>query len=175
VESFRRGQLGRYLPDNKILNCPRDVADRASGKGKDDFKRRSIKICSYVWNGSIISFGTIPATMKFSKYKLSQLRPTGILMWEGPESEEAYLYNDVGNHPHEGVSQRHGGSRRPTNQKENVSGIAPVGNLSGSGFTMKMQKWFSPDLAGKNIWPANPNPVGPNDAWYNPASKNGTF
>jgi prepilin-type N-terminal cleavage/methylation domain-containing protein len=175
VESFKRGQLGSYLSDVKLLNCPRDVADRGAGKGRDDFKRRSIKICSYVWNGSIISFSVPPITTKTSKYRLSQLRPTGILMWEGPESEEAYLYNDLGNHPHEGVSQRHAGSRRPKDQKENVGGIAPVGSLSGASFTVRMEKWFSPDLAGKNIWPASPNPAGPNDAWYNPASKDGTF
>lgn len=175
VESFKRGQLGSYLSDVKLLNCPRDVADRGSGKGREDFRRRSIKICSYVWNGSIISFSAPPISIKTSKYKLNQLRPTGILVWEGPESEEAYLYNDVGNHPHEGISQRHAGHRRPKDQKENVGGIAPVGLLSGASFTIRMDKWFSPALAGKNIWPANPNPVGPNDAWYNPASKDGTF
>ncbi len=175
VESFKRGQLGTYLSDVKLLNCPRDVADRGSGKGREDFKRRSIKICSYVWNGSIISFAAPPLSTKTSKYKLSQLRATGLLMWEGPESEGAYLYNDVGNHPHEGISQRHAGYRRPNDQTDNVGGIAPVGSLSGAGFTIRMAKWFSPDLAGKNIWPASPNPAGPNDAWYNPASKDGTF
>ena len=175
VASFKRGQLGNYLADVKTLNCPRDVADRGTGKGREDFKRRSIKICSYVWNGSIIGFALPQPSIKTSLYKLNQLRPTGILLWEGPESEEAYLYNDVGNHPHEGVSQRHAGNRRPKDQKENVGGIAPVGSLSGSGYTIKMEKWFSPDLAGKNIWPNSPNPNGPNDAWFNPASANGTF
>ena len=81
----------------------------------------------------------------------------------------------MGNQPHEGVSQRHGGSRRPTDQKQNVGGIAPVGTLSGSAYSVKMFKWFSPDLAGKNIWPAAANPKGPNDAWYNPDSKDGTY
>jgi prepilin-type N-terminal cleavage/methylation domain-containing protein len=175
VESFRRGQLGNYLKDVKLLNCPRDVAERGGGKGKDDFARRSIKICSYVWNGSIISFAVPPLTTKTSKYKLSQLRSTGVLLWEGPESEESYLFNDVGNHPHEGVSQRHGGNRRPKDQKEYVGGIAPLGNLSGAGFAVKMTKWFSPQLAGNNIWPTAPNPAGPNDAWFNPDSKDGTF
>jgi prepilin-type N-terminal cleavage/methylation domain-containing protein len=175
VESFKRGQLGGYLSDVKMLNCPRDVADRSTGKGKDDFKRRSIKICSYVWNGATISFAAPPVSIKTSKYKLSQLPPTGILVWEGPESEDAYLYNDVANHPHEGISQRHGGNRRPLSQKDNVGGIAPVGNLAGASFTVRMDKWFSPQMAGKNIWPANPNPAGPNDLWYNPASKDGTF
>ena len=93
----------------------------------------------------------------------------------GKAKDRAYLYNDVGNHPHEGISQRHGGSRRPSSQKENVGGIAPVGSLAGSAFTVRMDKWFSPQRAGKNIYPASPNPVGPNDLWYNPASKDGTF
>lgn len=175
VESFKRGQLGSYLRDVKVLTCPRDQSDRVSGKGRDDFRRRTVKICSYVWNGSIISFAAPPATVKTSRFKSSQLRTSGILIWEGPESEEAYLYNDVGNHPHEGISQRHAGSRRPNSQKENVSGIAPLGSLSGSAFSLKMFKWFTPELAGKSIWPAQPNPAGPNDAWYNPTSKDGTF
>lgn len=175
VESFRNGQLGSYLRDVKVLNCPRDIADSSTGRGREDFKRRSIKICSYIWNGSIISFVPPPLNVKTAKYKLSQLRPTGLLMWEGPESEEAYLFNDLGNTPHEGVSQRHGGARRPRSQKDNVAGIAPVGALSGTAFSLKMHKWFTPELAGKNIWPSNPNPAGPNDAWYNPASKDGTF
>jgi prepilin-type N-terminal cleavage/methylation domain-containing protein len=175
VESFRRGQLGVYLRDVKLLNCPRDVTDRTTGRGTADFARRTIKICSYVWNGAIVSYSVPPATIKTSRFKLSQLRPSGILMWEGPESEEAYLYNDVGNHPHEGVSQRHCSSRRAINQKDNVAGVAPLGTLSGSAFTLKMARWFTPQLAGRNIWPTNPNPVGPNDAWYNPASRDGTF
>jgi len=59
-------------------------------------------------------------------------------------------------------------------QDDNVNGIAPLGSLTGAAFTVKMSKWFSPELAGKNIWPATQNPVGPNDAWFNPESKNGT-
>jgi hypothetical protein len=56
-----------------------------------------------------------------------------------------------------------------------VGGIAPVGSLSGSSYTVKMDRWFSPQLAGRNIWPATPNPAGPNDAWYNPESRDGVF
>ena len=89
-----------------------------------DHKRRQIKITSYVWNGAIIAYAAPPLTTKTSKFKLSSLRTTGILLWEGPESEESFLFNDVGNQPHEGVSQRHGGNRRPKDQKENVAARA---------------------------------------------------
>jgi prepilin-type N-terminal cleavage/methylation domain-containing protein len=175
VQSFRRGQLGPYIQEPRTLVCPKDAAERTRGKGKEDFKKRSVKITSYIWNGALVAYQDQPTTLITSKFKLGNLRPTGILLWEGPESEEQYLFNDVSNSPHEGISQRHASLRRPASQKDFVGGIAPLGSLSGAGFTVKMEKWFSPDLAGKNVWPLDPNPNGPNDAWYNPESKNGTY
>jgi len=170
---FKTGQLGPYLADTKAVNCPKDVRDRAVGVKKARFRMRSIKITSYIWNGALISYADQPLSRPFSKFKLSQLRPTGILLWEGNEDESAFLFNDLGNTPHEGISQRHGAARNARDQADNAGGIATLGNLSGAAFTLKMVKWFSPDYAGKNIWPAAANPVGPNDAWYNPDSKNG--
>jgi type II secretory pathway pseudopilin PulG len=175
LQSFKRGQLGTYIQDSKVLVCPKDLAERNRGQGKVDFTRRGIKITSYVWNGVLNGYVDQPASVTMSSFKLTNLRPTGVLLWEAPETEDSYLFNDVSNYPHEGISQRHGGTRRPTSQKDNVSGIAPLGALSGNGYSVRMDKWFSPDLAGKNIWPLNPNPNGPNDAWYNPNAKNGTF
>ncbi len=177
LASARRSQLGPYLQDIKVLTCPRDLAERSTGPGRLDFRRRQIKVTSYIWNGALCAYGDYPGpnALRTSKFKLGQLRPTGILIWEGPESEESYLFNDVSNTPHEGISQRHVGSRRPKDQKDNVGGIAPVGSLSGSSYTVRMQKWLSPELAGRNIWPNAPNPAGPNDAWYNPESRDGTF
>lgn len=177
LASARRSQLGPYLQDVKVLTCPRDLAERGTGQGRADFRRRQIKVTSYIWNGALCSYGDYPGpqSLTTSKFKLGQLRPTGFLIWEGPESEESYLFNDVSNSPHEGISQRHVGSRRPKDQKEHVGGIAPVGSLSGSSYTVPMRKWFSPELAGANIWPLTPNPAGPNDAWYNPASPTGVY
>lgn len=177
LASAKRSQLGPYLQEVRILTCPRDLATRATGKGREDFRRRQIKVTSYIWNGALCSYGDYPDPNKLttSKFKLGQLRPTGILLWEGPESEENYLFNDVSNSPHEGISQRHAGARRPKDQKDDVGGIAPVGSLSGSSYTIRMQKWFSPELAGRNIWPTPPNPAGPNDAWYNPEAPNGVW
>ena len=175
LASARRSQLGPYLQDTRVLTCPKDLAERATAQGRADFRRRQIKVTSYIWNGALCSYGDYSAAVKTSKFRLNQLRTTGILLWEGPESEEAYLFNDVSNTPHEGVSQRHAGAKRPKDQKDNVGGIAPVGSLSGSGYTVKMSKWFSPGLAGKNVWPNSPNPACPNDAWYNPDSKDGTY
>jgi len=176
LESFKRGQLAPYLGYSvRTLTCPRDLAERASGKGQADFKRRQIKITSYIWNGALVAYGEYPAQLQTSKFKLTSLRPTGILLWEGPESESDYLFNDLSNSPHEGISQRHAGGRRPKDQQENVGGIAPLGGLDGRAYPVKMSKWLSPELAGRNIWPTAPNPEGPNDAWYNPEAKNGVW
>ncbi len=173
IEFAKRGQLGPYL-DVKVFWCPTDLAQANSFK-KAKFKERSIKITSYCWNGALISYQAQPPNITMSKYKLGELRPTGILLWEANEDMTAYNFNDCGNQPHEGISQRHGAARRARDQTDNAGGIATFGNLSGAAYTIKMSRWFSPELAGKNIWPASPNHSGPNDAWYNPASKIGSF
>lgn len=175
VNYLKAGQLYPYVSAVKTFTCPKDESDRASGLKKVKFKQRSIKITSYIWNGAIISYADQPVDKPFSKYKIGSLRPTGILFWEGNEDETSYLFNDLGNTPHEGISQRHGGSRAATAQNDNVGGIAPLGSLTGAAITVKMRKWFSAELAGSAIWPANANPAGPNDAWFNPASKDGTY
>ena len=172
---FKLGQLGPYLQDVKVLTCPQDAKDSAGAK-KALYKARSIKVTSYVWNGALISYQDPPPlpAQPFSKYRLGNLRPTGILLWEANEDEVAYLFNDLGNTPHEGISQRHGSGRFAKSRGQDTGGIATMGNITGSAFTIKLKKWFSPEMAGKNVWPATPNPVGPNDAWFNPASRTGT-
>jgi prepilin-type N-terminal cleavage/methylation domain-containing protein len=176
LEAFKQGQLAPYLGNSvRTLTCPKDESGRRTGKGQEDFRRRQIKITSYIWNGALVSYENQPPHLTTSKYRLGTLRPTGILLWEGPETEEDYLFNDVSSSPHEGIAQRHAGYRRPQDQKDDVGGIAPLGSLDGRAYTVRMARWFSPELAGPNIWPQIPNPDGPNDAWYNPASANGAF
>ena len=106
IQSFRRGQLGPYIQSEKTMICPKDASERTVGKGKEDFKKRAVKITSYIWNGALVAYKDQPATLTTSKFKMGSLRSTGILLWEGPESEEQYLFNDVSNSPHEGISQR---------------------------------------------------------------------
>ena len=176
VQYFKRGQLAPYLASNeKVLMCPKDESDRRVGRKKIKFKERTIKITSYSFNGAIIAYQTQPPDIKTSKFRLSTLRSTGILLWEANEDMTAYNFNDIGNQPHEGISQRHASSRVATAQTDIVGGIATFGTLSGAGTTIKISRWFSPELAGRNIWPATANPIGPNDAWYNPASRDGTY
>ena len=176
VAFFRRGQLGSYLQDEKTILCPKDARDRRANSTRlRRYKQRTIKITSYSFNGAIISYQAQPPEIRTSKYKLSALRPTGVLLWEANEDMPSFNFNDVGNTPHEGISQRHATGRLAKDNADNIGGIATLGELSGSSRTVPMAKWFSPQMAGSSIWPQSPNPSGPNDAWYNPASKNGTF
>ena len=173
VAYFKRSQLGNYIGNERVLTCPRDFAERTSGKAAQDYKRRNIKITSYLWNGSTIAFTSVEKNEAMSRFKLSAMRPTGMLMWEAPAEMEEYLFNDVGSFPYEGISQRHATSKKARNQTENVAGVASFGDLSGRAYTLKFSKWFTRGYAGTAVWPQSPAFDGPNDAWYNPSTKNG--
>ena len=176
VEYFKRGQLAPYLANNeKILMCPKDDKDRRFGLKKKKFKERSIKTTSYCFNGAIIGYTAQPPNIKTSKFRLGNLRTTGILLWEANEDMTAFNFNDGGNQPSEGISQRHATSRYATSQTDLIGGIATFGTLSGTATKIKISRWFSPDLAGTHVWPAAFNPAGPNDAWYNPEKRDGTY
>ena len=175
VEYFKRGQLAPYLANNeKVLMCPKDDKDRRSGLKQKKFRERSIKITSYCFNGAIIAY-TAQTSIKTSKFRLGNLRTTGILLWEANEDMTAFNFNDGGNQPSEGISQRHATSRYAKAQTDLIGGIATCGTLSGTATKIKISRWFSPDLAGTHVWPAPFNPAGPNDAWYNPENRNGTY
>jgi len=173
VAYFRRSQLGNYIANERVLTCPRDFAERSGGKAAADYKRRNIKITSYLWNGSSIAFTSVEKDEAKSRFRLSDMRPTGMLMWEAPAEQSQYLFNDVGSSPFEGISQRHANVKRAKDQTENVNGVATFGDLSGRAYAMKFSKWFTRQYAGTTVWPANPAFDGPNDAWYCPSTKNG--
>jgi prepilin-type N-terminal cleavage/methylation domain-containing protein len=173
VAYFRRSQLGPYLGSEKVLTCPKDFAERSAGQAAKDYRRRNIKITSYLWNGSTIAFAQQAKDTPTSKFKLGSMRPTGMLMWEAPAEQNEYLFNDVGSSPYEGISQRHGNAKKAKNQTENVAGVATFGDLSGRAFAMNMKKWFTREYAGTAVWPTPPAFDGPNDAWYSLDTKNG--
>jgi prepilin-type N-terminal cleavage/methylation domain-containing protein len=96
VESFKNGQLGPYLRNEKILMCPAD------NKVDSAFLQRQIYINSYVWNLVANKWGYGNIT-----YKLSMFKGDAILQWEADEMQPTY-FNDFANFPDEGVSARHG-------------------------------------------------------------------
>jgi prepilin-type N-terminal cleavage/methylation domain-containing protein len=173
IAYFRRSQLGDYISAERVLTCPKDFAERSAGKAAQDYRRRNIKITSYLWNGSTIAFTTIEKENALSRFKLSDMRPTGMLVWEAPAEMEQFLFNDVGSSPFEGISQRHANTRKARSQTDNVNGVATFGDLSGRAYAMKFSKWFTRQYAGTTVWPQTPAFDGPNDAWYCPSTKNG--
>src|SRR5947207_14197241 len=134
AEYFKRGQLAPYLANNeKVLMCPKDDKDRRSGLKQKKFRERSIKITSYCFNGAIIAYnGQQPASLKTSKFRLGNLRTTGILLWEANQDMTDYNFNDSGNQPSEGISQRHATIRNATSQTDLIGGIAHFRTLAGS-------------------------------------------
>ena len=56
-----------------------------------------------------------------------------------------------------------------------LGGVATFGDLSGRADTMNMKKWFTREYAGTKVRPQGPDFIGPNDAGYNPTSRNGGF
>jgi prepilin-type N-terminal cleavage/methylation domain-containing protein len=174
VQAFKNGQLGNYIQSEKVLVCPRDFAERQSGVKLKQYIRRDIKIISYLWNGAINGYESGDINRyRMSKWPLSSLRPTGMLIWEADEMQSEYVFNDASSSPHEGISRRHASSRIAKDQSDKVKGSATFGNLTGSAFTVPLAKWLSRDMAGSTIWPQEPVFDGPNDAWYVPSSKNG--
>jgi hypothetical protein len=111
---------------------------------------------SYSWNGAVIS-----GTMGRRTHKISAFNPMDILQWESDENLD--IFNDVANHPGEGISQRHAG-RNTTVGDRDVGGGATIGLISGS------TEYFQ----YKNFKIERDNPQ-KNRLWCNPAAANGRF
>jgi len=107
VQAFKTGQLASYLGfTHKALMCPTDAAE-SRGSKRDLYLQRPIKIISYDWNGQVGEYiagmtGRKTPLPSGKTFKISALRPTGILQWEKDELIPFYL-NDVGNHLGEGA------------------------------------------------------------------------
>ncbi len=167
IPFFKRGQLGQYLEDNKVLLCPKDVAE-SHGSKRYLYLPRGVKLTSYTWNGAVSSFS------KKHSHKAGSFRPDAIIMWEtdeyggcppnpSPVNNKGcgFYFNDPGNYPYEGISQRHGGGR-PYSVQVDVKGRSAVLRVDGSSQLFSYKKFY--DLAGgavgKRFHPAElPNPL----------------
>jgi prepilin-type N-terminal cleavage/methylation domain-containing protein len=128
IPFFRAGQLGKILTTHKAMFCPKDVTELASTK-VNQWAARQVKLTSYTFNGCA-SGNDQQLTPAGKTYKLSQFRGMDILLWEANEMEP-FWFNDAGNQPTEGVSQRHaGGNAR--NATTDVGGGAIIGRFGGS-------------------------------------------
>jgi prepilin-type N-terminal cleavage/methylation domain-containing protein len=128
---FRSGQLGRYLGTSKVLYCPKDLTEMGGNK-KADWSLRACKLTSYTFNGCIINNGNLSGYQSGLAHKQSAFQGTDILFWETNEGDP-FLFNDGGNQPGEGVSQRHRASTyRRGVLNQDWGGSSSVGRMDGS-------------------------------------------
>jgi len=145
VPFFYIGQLGNHLgKSQKVMECPKDVAQRRTGQYLRWWRSRQVKITSYTWNGAVSGYGgsrVHPQADSGGTYKLTDFRPEDLLMWETDETRADFdNFNDAGQNPVntlEGVSQRHAGGNAK-NPTADVGGGAIVGTF---GATAKYIKW----------------------------------
>ncbi len=117
VAFFKISQLGPFLNDHRICWCPKDVATRGSGRLKELWLGRPLKLTSYCWNGTIGGYNNIgkPSLSPEGKtYRMSNFLGTDWLMWEQNELD-SFNFNDASNVPPpgnagNGVSIRHAGA-----------------------------------------------------------------
>ena len=139
VPFFKMGQLGPILNNASVLFCPKDLSEISSRK-KVEWAGRVIKLTSYTWNGCIIDLdsGSFPLASKGVGRKISAFRALDILSWETAEQRPFY-FNDGGNQPSEGVSQRHGAGKYKYNViNEDWGGSSAIGRIGG---TAEFMKW----------------------------------
>jgi len=178
VEAFKTGQLASYLGNNPgVLMCPKDVVE-SGGSKKALYLQRPVKITSYDWSGHVGGYiaahvGRLSPLQEGRTFKLSDFQGSNILQWEKDELIPFY-FNDAGNHPGEGISQRHGGGNAQQAQVD-VKGGAAVGLMDGGAKNMRYRRYY--EMAGA---PSGGLPAGsaiqrtvpaPNDLYYDPRDK----
>ena len=179
-EAFRLGQLGPILNTEKVMICPKDNTE-SRGIKRNLYLQRNVKITSYTWNGFVGghgsgSGGSAPGG-PFATYKTTDILPSNLIMWETDENTP-FLFNDAGNRPDEGISQRHAGSI-PKDSYTDVGGRSAVGAIGGHAVNMTFREFYL--MVGKGrrggLQPANAFPTQPdllpNDLYWMPGSARG--
>ncbi|MEY4691619.1 MAG: hypothetical protein RIT19_1944 [Verrucomicrobiota bacterium] len=171
---FMMGQLGRFLSTPKVLFCPKDLTE-VGGSKKNEWAGRSVKITSYTFNGCIIDLGNFQGFAEGKARKMSGFRPLDILFWETAE-QDPFLFNDAGNQPTEGISQRHRASaykRAVLNQ--NWGGQSAIGRMDGSANFIRFNDFTAMGGGTPQGMPAGlraiPQKDDNNHVWIGPAYK----
>ena len=175
VPFFQKGLLGNYLSTPRVNFCPKDLAEITSTK-KKEWEGRTVKLTSYTWNGCVIDNGNFDYSGGFAR-KITDFNPLDILFWETAEADP-FLFNDTGNQPHEGISQRH----KATGYTRGVystdfGGQSAIGNMDGSTRFIRFREFV--EMAGGVGSPGNMpkgfvamSPKAPeNHVWIGPAYK----
>jgi len=172
---FMMGQLGRFLTTPKVLFCPKDL-NEVTGAKRNEWAGRSVKITSYTFNGCIIDLGALPNMAEGKARKQSAFRPLDILFWETAEGDP-FLFNDAGNQPTEGISQRHRASTyRRGVLNQNWGGQSSIGRMDGSANFIRFNDFTIMAGGTPQGMPAGlraiPQRDENNHVWIGPAYKN---
>jgi prepilin-type N-terminal cleavage/methylation domain-containing protein len=154
--TVQSGALWPYLHDTRVYWCPLDLqrtnsSARPRGTSqsyKNLFAVRLNKLGSFICNGAVSGYGTLPGNRNPNTYKIDRFLPTNYLLWE-PDEMTAFWFNDGSSYPSEGFSTRH-------------SDGATLGAFGGHVNYLKYRKWTQ--LL---------NSPGQNDFYCSPASSNG--
>ncbi len=171
---FMMGQLGRYLTTPKVLFCPKDSAEIGAQK-KVEWTGRDVKLTSYTFNGCIIDLGNLAGYESGKARKINNFRPQDILFWETAEAEP-FLFNDAGNQPTEGISQRHRASRYKRGVlNEDWGGQSGIGRMDGSASFIRYKQFTEMGGGTPQGMPVGIKAIPPasesNDVWIGPAYK----
>ena len=143
IAFFKISQLGPFLSTHQVMWCPKDVAQRNTGRFKTWWLARDVKITSYCWNGTIGGYvGPRSQALNGRTFKTTDFVPTDIQLWEQNETD-GFFFNDAGNNPEtggEGVSQRHAGGFNYTTTV-NKGGGAMIGTFGGTAQFIKLKKF----------------------------------
>lgn len=166
---FDAGQLANTLKTVNVVICPKDMRESQGGWKRAIYLQRPQKLSSYSWNGAVISNGGLTGG---KTHRLSSFKPTNILQWETDELDW-FLFNDAGNTPNEGISQRHAGgnSKSAADINRYLKGGATVGLFSGSTRYMNYKDFYA--MAGRSSANIRITVGPPNDLWCDPNNARG--
>ena len=86
-----------------------------------------------------------------------------IVQWETDDTNP-FWFNDAGNQPHEGISQRHATSGQNKSGHQDVGGSATVGIVSGAAINLTYKKFYA-------MAQTNGRPPVKNDIWWGSSSR----
>src|SRR5262249_25050559 len=130
--------------DQRTLWCPKDLATRQTGKLKQLWIERPLKLTSYCWNGTIAGYPPRPLLPVGKTYRISDFLSTDWQLWQ-PNEIDSLNVNDAGNNPEalsEKLSLRHAGMpswwKVTLAPAKDFPGGAVIGNFGGGA---QFKKW----------------------------------
>ena len=151
---FKVGQVSQYLPDVKTAWCPKDAATRESGKLRQLWLARPMKVTSYCWSGTIGGYVGRSQNLNNGTYKIFQFLAGDWQMWEQNDNDSFY-FNDAANNPEnspELISYRHTGLKQWWNVRpfqRNLPGAGLVGTFGGEARMVNFARIY--DLANRKV------------------------